>query len=97
MGPQGLSIKGDKGDSVVGPQGIQGIQGVPGRDGDLHYRHTQSVPSNHWVVDHNLGKFPNVVVRDSAGQTIDVEVYYENENRLLILVESEFSGTADCN
>ena len=61
------------------------------------YRHTQPVPSSHWVIDHNLGKYPSVVVIDSAGDEVLGAVSYPTLNRLEVRFSGAFSGVAECN
>ena len=33
---------------------------------DKYYKHTQATPSNHWVINHKLNKYPSISVVDSA-------------------------------
>lgn len=86
QGPPG--IKGDQGD-----QGEQGIPGVAGAS----YRHPQVVPSAEWVVNHMLGRFPAVVVVDSAGESVEGEVYYDSPNVVRLIFCAPFGGEAYLN
>jgi hypothetical protein len=79
-GPQGP--KGDQGDPGTpgepGPKGDKGDPGsVSGLDGTLFYRHIQSLPSDHWVIDHGLEFQPNLTVVDNAGTEIIGSLSYE--------------------
>lgn len=64
---------------------------------DKYYEHTQSVPSDHWVVVHNLGKKPSVTVTDSAGRIVISSIQYINNSELHILHSGAFSGKAELN
>lgn len=60
----------------------------------LAYHHTQNTPSNNWIINHNLGFFPNVTVADSAGSLCEGEITYTNNDSLTIHFSSSFSGSA---
>lgn len=49
------------------------------------------------TVNHNLNKFPNVTVIDSAGDEVVGEVYYAGVNEAIIRFAHPFSGTITCN
>lgn len=75
---------------VNGPSGVA--------DGpDLNYTHTQVAPSTLWTINHNLGKFPSVSIRDSGGNEVTGCVGYINANSLMIQFSAAFSGTAHLN
>lgn len=80
-----------------GPQGIPGIQGPPGADGgpaSVFYTHNQSIPSDTWVINHNLSGRPTAVVMDSAGTMCEGYFQYPSLNQMIITFSSPFSGTA---
>lgn len=58
------------------------------------YVHTQTASSDSWVINHNLGFYPNVTVIDSAGTTVIGEVNYDSTNKLTIKFSASFSGKA---
>jgi len=64
---------------------------------DLNYTHSQLVPSATWTVAHNLGKFTNPDVYDSAGDRVVGEVRQVDANSLTITFASAFAGVAYCN
>lgn len=64
---------------------------------DKYYEHTQSVPSDHWVIVHNLGKKPSVTVTDSTGRVVISSIQYINNSELHILHSGAFSGKAELN
>lgn len=96
-GPQGPT-------GPQGPQGVQGIQGDQGPQGPKGdaaeaggtYRHVQSVPMATWMVEHNLGFYPNVTVVDSSKREVMGEVQYINQNSLQLIFSGGFSGEAYC-
>jgi hypothetical protein len=64
--------------------------------GDAYYRHVQGVAAAIWTVVHNLGKFPNVRVVDSAGDTWLVAPHDIDTNQLTLTFPAPFSGEAYC-
>lgn len=103
IGPRGVT--GPTG--PTGPAGTPGTQGIPGSTGPtgpqgppgdgidaISYRHIQSVSSNIWEINHNLGWYPNITVVDSAGSIVEGEVDYTDENNLVLSFASAFSGVA---
>lgn len=76
--------------TAPGPQGPAGVFNV----GDISYTHTQSVASNTWVIDHNLGFCPTAVVLDSAGTNCEGSFSYPTTNQMVITFNSAFTGTA---
>lgn len=70
-----------------GVQGVQGIQGLPGLAGSAPqaYRHTQTIPSQVWTVQHNLGYNPaGIWVKDDLGRRRFPAVDYISVNVLLL-------------
>ena len=82
---------------LPGPMGVTGPIGLTGSGGDLNYTHTQSVPSATWIVTHNLNKYPNVVVVDSAGTVVVGEVIYDSLLEVTLVFTAGFSGKAYLN
>jgi hypothetical protein len=52
---------------------------------------------NSWKITHNLNKKPAVVIIDSAGNTINGDIVYTDNNVLYIVTSSGFGGTAYLN
>jgi hypothetical protein len=71
-------------------------QGLPGRDGNAAstYEHPQTVASNLWIINHNLGRKPAVHVYNNAGTEIDAEVQHFSLNQARILFAMPFLGVA---
>lgn len=86
---------------VVGPPGPPGPPGPAGElvsgSGDLHYEHTQAVPSTTWDITHNLHKRPAVLVEDSAGDEVEGQIDFVTADRLVITFSAAFSGRAILN
>ena len=61
------------------------------------YIFEQAVASSTWVVTHNLGKFPSVVVQDSAGTQFLAPVFYNSANQLTISMNGATTGKAYLN
>lgn len=57
----------------------------------------QAVASNTWVVTHNLGRFPSVIVEDSAGTQFLAPVYYNSASQLTISMNGATTGRAYLN
>lgn len=69
----------------------------PVSSGDLNYTHNQNTASAHWIVLHNLGKYPSVTVEDSAGSVAYGAVTYLDLNSLAIDFSQVLAGKAFCN
>ena len=72
----------------TGPQGPAGPSQV------VAYHYVQNSTSDIWVINHNLGFYPNVTVQNSAGETCEGEIVYSTANSLIITFSSAFSGEA---
>ena len=77
----------------VGQMGLQGPQGPPGPSSQS-YVHNQTSPSNIWNIVHNLGIYPNIVVEDTAGTTVEGDIEYVSANEVKLTFSGSFSGTA---
>jgi hypothetical protein len=73
-----------------------GEQGPPG-PGQTTYTHNQGSASATWVITHNLGRHPSVVVIDSAGSVITPDVQYDSAYQVTVRFSAAFSGKAYLN
>lgn len=65
--------------------------------GGSSYVYNQAVPSALWVISHGLGRFPSVIVVDSAGSLVVGDVLYESSNTVKVSFEASFGGIAYLN
>lgn len=61
------------------------------------YTFEQAVASDTWIIKHNLGRNPSVVVVDSAGTVFYPAVHYDNENQCTISMNGATTGKAYLN
>ena len=61
------------------------------------YVHDQAVPSEVWIIEHNLGRYPSVTVIDSAETQFMVQVEYNSKNRLTLYMNGATTGKAYLN
>lgn len=95
-GPTGpLGLTGSTG--PAGPTGAVGPTGLTGPSGDLSFQYAQGPASATWMVTHNLGKFPSVTVVDSAGEEVEGDVQYLDNNSLRLVFSAAFTGNAYLN
>lgn len=64
---------------------------------DKHYRHIQGSSSSVWTINHDLEKFPSIVVKDSAGTIVIGEIDYVDNNNVTLTFSGAFSGEAYLN
>lgn len=77
--------------------GPRGEKGEKGDGGDLNYVHYQSTPSEKWLINHNLGKYPSVSIVNSAGSVVVGDVVILDENNVEVSFSGSFSGRAYIN
>lgn len=83
---------------MVDEDGIVGLSSV--REftiSDKFFTFVKYVPSNEWIITHNLEKYPSVTVVDSADTIIVGEITYLDMNTLKITFQAAFSGKAYLN
>lgn len=64
---------------------------------DKNFIFTQNNAVNIWVIDHNLNKYPNVSIVDSAGTVVTGDIKYDSLNRVTVSFKSGFKGRAFLN
>jgi hypothetical protein len=60
----------------------------------VKYVHTQASISSSWVINHNLGFFPNITVLDNSNRILETYIQYNNVNTATIVMNSAASGKA---
>lgn len=58
------------------------------------YQHNQATTSSSWVIAHNLGFKPNVIIEDVGGATIEGELLYTDNNNLTVSFSQGVAGVA---
>ena len=61
------------------------------------YIYEQAIPSDTWVINHNLNTRPSITVVDSAGDAVIGSETYNDDNTVTITFASAFSGSAYLN
>lgn len=61
------------------------------------YIYNQGVPSDTWVINHNLNKNPSVTIVSSAGEEVEGAVVINSLNQITITFCGSFSGKAYLN
>ena len=61
------------------------------------YTHDQGMPSNTWLVPHQLNKRPSVTVVDSGETVVSGQIEYLDNNNIMITFNAAFSGKAYLN
>jgi hypothetical protein len=61
------------------------------------FRYSSDTKKLVWEIEHNLQKYPSVVVTDTAGTTYEGNVRYIDDNKLTITFSVPFKGYADLN
>jgi hypothetical protein len=72
-------------------------QGGGGSTGGAFYRHDQTIAAAVWNITHSLGKYPSVVVVDSAYDVVEGSIQYISATQVRITFSSAFSGSAFLN
>lgn len=66
--------------------------------GDKHFTYIQAVPSDTWVINHNLNKKPSITVVDSAGEVqIPNDAEIVDTNTVIVKFIAAFAGEAYLN
>jgi len=62
------------------------------------YVHSQSIPTQTWIIEHNMGKKPAIHIEDMSGNELIPQIYHLNINTAhAIFGNGSYSGTAHCN
>ena len=72
--------------------GNKWINFTPPPPADANLVFIQSIASSTWSVTHNLSKFPSVTIVDSAGDEVEGDIYYINNQSLNIVFSASFAG-----
>ena len=64
---------------------------------DKHYIHNQIKSSNVWTIQHNLNKYPSVIIVDSSDNVVIGDISFIDKNSIIVSFMAEFSGKAYLN
>lgn len=67
---------------------------APGGGSNWAYVLDQSIPSDSWIIQHNLGGFPNVTIVDSTGAVLETHLDYVSANQIVATFSGPVSGKA---
>ncbi len=77
-----------------GPVGPAGPPGPAGAAGGEPYSHTQSTAAATWLIPHNRGRYPHVVVKMASGNRVIPDVIDSDVNNLTLVFATPETGTA---
>ncbi len=73
----------------------KGPRGEPGDASVLEpLEFTQGSPSSNWVINHNLGRIPEVTVVSPGGVEVEAGVVHTSNNQAVVQFASPYSGRA---
>jgi hypothetical protein len=80
-----------------GPQGPQGPSGQVGtEDANFIYDGT-GTPQLTWTINHNLAKYPSVMVVDTGNNVLEADIHYASLNQVTISFGAATTGKAYMN
>lgn len=77
---------------AVAAPGPQGPPGTASAGAFFHY--INGVPSTDWVINHNLGFFPNVTTIENTGDIMEGEIVYVDANTVTVHFAYAVDGDA---
>lgn len=75
--------------ALVGPRGADGSAAS-------RFEHMQTSPLAEWIVNHNLGFWPDVTLFSIGGSQVLAEVLHASLNQARVYFDDPFSGIAIC-
>lgn len=76
---------------------VTGTINVPGEDEVESYVHTQSSASSTWTINHQLDKYPSVVIVDNDDNVVHGGINYQDKNTVVVTFSAAFAGKAYLN
>lgn len=80
--------------TAPGPQGPPGPSGPAGAAGGSVFEHVQSVASNNWVINHNVGRRVAVILFDDDGNVVQSDIEHGTVNQATVTWSSPTTGSA---
>lgn len=68
------------------------LESLVGNGSDANFVFEQSIPSRSWLINHNLGKYPSIMIIDSSGNHVVGDSKYISKSQIILEFSSEFSG-----
>jgi hypothetical protein len=62
--------------------------------GNKSYDHNQVTPATVWVIDHNLGMYPNILIIDSVGEQVMGNTTFDSINKVTLTFSAPIYGHA---
>lgn len=74
---------------------IAAVIGPPGQPGPTaRYIHSQTSAQAQWIINHNLGYFPDVSVLSTGGMEVVAEIVHTSVNQVIVLFAVPYTGSA---
>lgn len=80
----------------IGPQGPEGPQGAPGLSG-VGLQIAYPTPLAVWEVAHGLGRFPSVMILDTANEQLLADVAFIDADHIRISFSAPTAGVVSLN
>lgn len=64
---------------------------------DKYYEHYQPIASNHWVINHNLGKKASITITDELDREIEGKITLNSTTTAIVDFNNYITGKAYCN
>lgn len=68
-----------------------------GGGSDKNYIYEQTEAKDVWVINHDLDKYPSVIIVDGSNIAIIGEIEYISENKIIARFNKEYTGKAILN
>jgi hypothetical protein len=91
-----IASGGGAGAPVVSVNGRTGSVTGLAEASSLSFRHSQSLPSTSFTVNHNLGYRPAVTVTDTAGTVMNADIHYVDANSLTVTMLTPLACYVEC-
>lgn len=63
-----------------------------GETGYIYNR--QGIPAASWIIDHNLGRYPQITLIDDEGYEFEADILYNSLNQVTVVLSQPISGKA---
>ena len=81
----------------VARQGLEVVevarQGIAGAS-PINQKFTQPTPASTWIINHNLGYYPQITLLTLGMEKFDADVAYPNINQIVVTMTAPLAGSA---